>query len=101
VSGRWRAPPLVSGHVDVVPAGASECEHDPFGAELVDSEIWSRGTLDMKGGIAVLVTAFLRVTRGPDAPPGDRVLAINSDEEKLAPRATRCCLSRGRREPVD
>jgi len=46
----------------------------------VDGEIWGRGALDMKAGVAMLVTAFLRA-RENLRPPGDLVLCVLSDEE--------------------
>ena len=59
VAGRGEAPPLLLyGHVDVVPADPREWRHPPFGGDLVDGEVWGRGALDMKGGVAMLVSAF-------------------------------------------
>ena len=82
VPGRGEAPPLLLyGHADVVPAQPGEWRHPPFAGEVVDGEIWGRGTLDMKGGLAMLVTAFLRAANRPAAPPGDLLLAVNADEE--------------------
>ena len=82
VPGRGDAPPLLLyGHVDVVPADSSEWTHPPFAGELVDGEVWGRGALDMKGGVAMLVTAFLRVAAAEEPPPGDVLLALTSDEE--------------------
>src|SRR5215211_5171182 len=46
VTGRGASPPLLLyGHVDVVPATASEWSHEPFAGELVDGEVWGRGAL--------------------------------------------------------
>lgn len=82
VAGRGAAPPLLLyGHVDVVPATRSEWRHDPFGGELIDGDIWGRGTLDMKGGLAMLISAFIGAARAPSPPPGDLLLVVNSDEE--------------------
>jgi acetylornithine deacetylase/succinyl-diaminopimelate desuccinylase-like protein len=82
VSGRGDSPPLLLlGHVDVVPANPDEWSHPPFGGELVDGEVWGRGTLDMKGGVAMFVTALLRVVHERLEPAGDVILALVSDEE--------------------
>lgn len=82
LSGRGDAPPLlIYGHVDVVPATLDEWRHPPFAGELVDGEVWGRGALDMKGGVAMLVAAFLRVATEPFEPAGDLVLALACDEE--------------------
>jgi acetylornithine deacetylase/succinyl-diaminopimelate desuccinylase-like protein len=82
LSGRGDAPPLLLyGHIDVVPARADEWTHPPFAGELVDGEVWGRGALDMKGGVAMVVAAFLRAATEPLEPAGDLVLALACDEE--------------------
>jgi acetylornithine deacetylase/succinyl-diaminopimelate desuccinylase-like protein len=80
--GRGASPPLLLyGHVDVVPADATEWRHPPFAGELVDGEVWGRGALDMKGGVAMLVAAFLRAASERLEPAGDVLLALACDEE--------------------
>jgi acetylornithine deacetylase/succinyl-diaminopimelate desuccinylase-like protein len=82
VQGAGEAPPLLLyGHVDVVTTSGQEWTHPPFGGELVDGWMWGRGALDMKGGVAMIVDAFLRAARGEVRPRGDVILAILSDEE--------------------
>ena len=68
------------GHVDVVPADASQWSRDPFGGEVVDGEVWGRGTLDMLGMVATSVAAFTAIAEG-EPPPGDVLLIVVSDEE--------------------
>jgi acetylornithine deacetylase/succinyl-diaminopimelate desuccinylase-like protein len=82
LSGRGNAPPLLLyGHVDVVTTQNQEWREPPFEGKLVDGFIWGRGALDMKGGVAMLLSAFLRAkAEGPEL-PGDVVLAVVSDEE--------------------
>jgi acetylornithine deacetylase/succinyl-diaminopimelate desuccinylase-like protein len=81
-AGRAKAPPLLLyGHIDVVPARADEWLHPPFAGELVDGDVWGRGALDMKGGVAMLVTALLRIAAADGPPTGDVVLILTSDEE--------------------
>lgn len=81
ISGRRAAPTLLLyGHLDVVPATGEEWTHPPFEGQIADGCVWGRGALDMKGGVAMMVAAFLRAARqGP--PPGDVVLALFADEE--------------------
>ena len=83
VPGRTQSPPLLlHGHVDVVPAKADEWRHPPFAGELVDGEVWGRGALDMKAGVAMLVLALLRVAAAVEPPASDVILALTSDEER-------------------
>ena len=80
--GQGSAPPLLLyGHVDVVTTENQSWQHDPFGGELVDGYVWGRGALDMKGGVAMLLSAFLRAKIENLPLPGDVLLAIVSDEE--------------------
>ncbi|MGI8411073.1 MAG: M20/M25/M40 family metallo-hydrolase [Solirubrobacteraceae bacterium] len=81
VSGRGEAPPLLLyGHADVVPA-SDGWRHPPFSGALVHGEIWGRGTLDMKGGLGMLLSATLRAARTDTPPPGDLIFAATSGEE--------------------
>ncbi len=80
--GAGEAPPLLLyGHVDVVTTAGQHWTRPPFAGELVDGVIWGRGALDMKGGVAMLVDAFLRAARGELKPRGDLILLVLSDEE--------------------
>lgn len=75
------APLLLYGHVDVVTTENQPWTHPPFEAKIVDDFIWGRGALDMKGGVAMMLAAFLRAKRDNLPLPGDLILAIVSDEE--------------------
>ncbi|MBK6791407.1 MAG: M20/M25/M40 family metallo-hydrolase [Anaerolineales bacterium] len=80
--GEGKAPPLLLyGHVDVVTAESQPWQQPPFEGKLIDGYVWGRGALDMKGGVAMMVAAFLRANAEGLRPPGDIVLAIVSDEE--------------------
>ncbi|OOM81102.1 YgeY family selenium metabolism-linked hydrolase [Clostridium sp. BL-8] len=49
---------LFDAHIDTVPVGnLEEWKHDPFGAEICDDKIYGRGTSDMKGSLAAMITA--------------------------------------------
>jgi acetylornithine deacetylase/succinyl-diaminopimelate desuccinylase-like protein len=76
------APPLLlQGHVDVVTTAGQSWTHPPFDARLEDGYVWGRGALDMKAGVAMLVSAFVRAKREGVQLPGDVVLVVLSDEE--------------------
>jgi acetylornithine deacetylase/succinyl-diaminopimelate desuccinylase-like protein len=76
-----RAPLLLQGHVDVVTTSGQDWTRPPFGGELVDGYVWGRGALDMKGGVAMMVSAFLRAAQEQTQLPGDVILTALADEE--------------------
>ncbi len=82
LSGQGNASPLLLyGHVDVVTTENQQWKHPPFEGKLVDGFVWGRGTLDMKGGVAMMLAAFLRAKAESLELPGDVVFAIMCDEE--------------------
>jgi acetylornithine deacetylase/succinyl-diaminopimelate desuccinylase-like protein len=74
------APLLLQGHVDVVPA-RGEWRRPPFAGELDGGYVWGRGALDMKGGVAMMLAAFMRLQASGVRPPGDVILCVLADEE--------------------
>ena len=82
LKGRGDAQPLLlQGHVDVVTTENQKWTHPPFEAKIVDGFIWGRGALDMKGAVAMMLSAFLRAKIENANLPGDVILTILSDEE--------------------
>jgi acetylornithine deacetylase/succinyl-diaminopimelate desuccinylase-like protein len=82
LKGQGSAPPfLLYGHVDVVTTLGQVWTHPPFEGKVVDGYVWGRGALDMKGGVAMMLAAFLRAKAEGLSLSGDVVLAILSDEE--------------------
>jgi acetylornithine deacetylase/succinyl-diaminopimelate desuccinylase-like protein len=82
--GQGKASPLLLyGHVDVVTTENQKWQHPPFEAKVTDGFVWGRGALDMKGGVSMMLAAFLRAKAESLKLPGDVVLAIVSDEEAL------------------
>lgn len=47
---------ILSGHTDVVPIDGQKWHTNPFKAELIEDKIYGRGTCDMKGFIAVVLS---------------------------------------------
>jgi acetylornithine deacetylase/succinyl-diaminopimelate desuccinylase-like protein len=80
--GRGSAPPLLLyGHVDVVTTADQTWRYPPFEGRLVDGYVWGRGALDMKGGVAMQLSACLRAKAENLSLPGDVILTLVSDEE--------------------
>ncbi len=72
---------LLHGHLDVVPAQASDWSVPPFGAEVLADMVWGRGAVDMKDMDAMLIAlarAWARTGRRPDR---DIVFLFIPDEE--------------------
>jgi acetylornithine deacetylase/succinyl-diaminopimelate desuccinylase-like protein len=76
-----RAPLLIHGHLDVVPADPSEWSVDPFGGEVKDDYVWGRGAVDMKDMDAMTLALVREWARDGRKPARDIVLAFVSDEE--------------------
>ncbi|MCJ7711577.1 MAG: M20/M25/M40 family metallo-hydrolase, partial [Chloroflexi bacterium] len=75
---------VLSGHVDVVPAGdPATWIGDAFGGEIREGRLYGRGSCDMKGGIAAIFGAVraLGITGALDALKGELVVALVPSEE--------------------
>ena len=82
LQGQGNAPPLLlQGHVDVVTTEKQVWQQPPFAGNIVNDYVWGRGTLDMKGGVAMMIAAFMRAGAEAASLPGDVILAVLSDEE--------------------
>lgn len=73
----------LAGHTDVVPVGnLAAWTVPPFAGEIRDGILYGRGTADMKGGVACLVSAVLRyLDKHPDRATGSISFLITGDEE--------------------
>jgi acetylornithine deacetylase/succinyl-diaminopimelate desuccinylase-like protein len=78
---RSRGALLVHGHLDVVPADASEWSVPPFSGEEKDGYLWGRGAIDMKDFDAMTLAVVRGWQRTGYVPPRDIVLAFTADEE--------------------
>ncbi|MEU4221399.1 M20/M25/M40 family metallo-hydrolase [Actinoplanes sp. NPDC026623] len=78
---RTRGALLVHGHLDVVPADASEWSVPPFSGEEKDGYLWGRGAIDMKDFDAMVLAVVRGWQRTGYVPPRDIVLAYTADEE--------------------
>ncbi len=82
--GSGELPPLlVTGHLDTVPAGdLARWSHPPFGAEVHDGFMYGRGTVDMKGMVAMGLTVITALAREGVRSRRDLVFAAVAGEEE-------------------
>lgn len=73
---------LMHGHVDVVPTTGQPWDVAPFEARIIDNALWGRGALDMKGGLAMMLEALLRLRDNDIRPVHDIVFAAFADQEE-------------------
>ncbi len=82
---------LLVGHTDVVHVRgwrerwAGTDREDPFGAPVVNGEVWGRGAADLKAGIATAIEALRALDEARTELAGDVVLAFIGDEESGEP----------------
>ncbi len=93
-------PVLFLGHLDVVEALRADWTFDPFQLTERDGYYYGRGTSDMKGDAAVLVSTFLRLKRENYRPSRDLILALTTDEEG-GPANGAQWLARNHRDLID
>jgi succinyl-diaminopimelate desuccinylase len=83
-----------AGHTDVVPPGDEKAwAHPPFAAEEAGGELYGRGAVDMKGGIACALAAVLDHLSANGGKPqkndkGSISFLITGDEEGIAVNGT-------------
>ena len=102
--GRGKAKPiLLLGHIDVVDARREDWspDLDPFKLTERDGYFYGRGTQDMKGGAAILLTNFIRWKREGWVPERDIILALTADEEAYGDEIGAAWLLKNHRELVD
>jgi succinyl-diaminopimelate desuccinylase len=80
---------MFAGHTDVVPVGDEAAwTHPPFSATVAHGEMYGRGAVDMKGGIACFVAALARHIEKDGGPKGSVSLLVTGDEEGPAVNGT-------------
>ncbi len=75
-----RPPLCFTGHMDTVPLGNAEWRVDPFSGEQDGDRLYGRGSSDMKGGLAALLVAALRLAE-QDRRTADIKLVLTAGEE--------------------
>ncbi|MCD8515970.1 MAG: M20 family metallopeptidase [Burkholderiaceae bacterium] len=79
--GPQQSPLCLSGHIDVVPLGTAQWQHDPFAGEEIDGRLYGRGSCDMKGGIAAFLVAIENLLRSHKALRNGILIIITGGEE--------------------
>ena len=80
--GKGRGKPLlIIGHLDVVEANPRDWTTDPFKLVEKDGYFYGRGTQDMKGDDALLLTTMIRLKQEGYVPDRDIIAAFTADEE--------------------
>jgi succinyl-diaminopimelate desuccinylase len=73
---------MFAGHTDVVPVGDEAAwTHPPFSAAVHNGEMYGRGAVDMKGGIACFAAAVARYLERNGELKGSISFLITGDEE--------------------
>lgn len=74
---------ILSGHLDVVPAGEnSQWKYPPFSAELVDGKLYGRGACDMKGGLTMLIGTIIHLKEFPELLKNYTIFFLASADEE-------------------
>ncbi len=71
---------ILNGHLDVVPAGKG-WDTEPYKAIIKDGYCYGRGSSDMKGGLAAMLTAFINIYLMTSLSNICLILAFTCDEE--------------------
>jgi succinyl-diaminopimelate desuccinylase len=81
---------VFAGHTDVVPPGDEKAwTRPPFAGEVDGPELYGRGAVDMKGGIACALAAVLdHLSAHGGKPKGSISFLITGDEEGIAVNGT-------------
>ncbi len=72
---------LFACHLDIVGCGEARWKHPPFAGVESDGKIYGRGSADMKGGIAAVITAIRQIADSGVKLEGDIILFATAGEE--------------------
>lgn len=90
---------MLSGHLDVVPAMEGGWDIPPYAGVVDDTYVHGRGSTDMKGGCAAILTAVERAMDASGEPPV--ALAFVCDEEGGGRYGTRYLIEKRLIHPCD
>ena len=92
-------PLMLCGHVDVVPALDEGWTHPPFSGTIESGNVWGRGSSDMKGGCAAILSACDALAEAGEALPATLVFVC--DEETGGEYGIRYLLEKNMLDPCD
>ena len=73
---------MLNGHMDVVDPGPSDgWPHPAYSGEIVDGELWGRGSVDMKGPVAAMIYGAACFKQPGIKPNGDIFMTVAVSEE--------------------
>ena len=87
---------MFNGHIDVIPAGQG-WKTDPFVPEFRDGQLYGRGSVDMKGGVAAMLAALVSLSRRGAPFKGKILFVAVGDEEYHSEFGTKYLLKKGLR----
>ncbi|WP_160148104.1 M20 family metallopeptidase [Rubripirellula obstinata] len=73
---------MLNGHMDVVDPGPDDgWPHAAYGGEIVDGNLWGRGSVDMKGPVAAMIYGAAQFKQLGKKPIGDVLMTVAVMEE--------------------
>ena len=73
---------MLNGHMDVVDPGPAEgWPHAAYSGEIVDGNLWGRGSVDMKGPVAAMIYGAAQFKQLEIKPAGDVLMTVAVMEE--------------------
>ncbi len=87
---------ILSGHLDVVPAGDnSQWKYPPFSAEIIDGKLYGRGACDMKGGLTMLIGTMINLKEYPELLENYTIFFLGSADEESGMTGAYNCARKG------
>ena len=87
---------ILSGHLDVVPAGnQSLWRYPPFSAEIEDGKLYGRGACDMKAGITMIIGTIMNLKKYPELLDRYTILFLGSADEEAGMTGALTCGRKG------
>ncbi|MFX0033291.1 MAG: M20 family metallopeptidase [Promethearchaeota archaeon] len=75
---------ILTGHFDVVPAGdPSSWYYPPFSAEIKDNKLYGRGSVDMKGGLTMLIGVMKNISQNANLLKKYSIIFAGTADEEL------------------